>query len=50
MPIWFEITVIMLSAYGLGVAAGWALWNRPAPDSTVLRFAAGNGDGYKPGT
>ncbi|MCH2487134.1 MAG: hypothetical protein MK010_05265 [Erythrobacter sp.] len=28
MPIWFEITVMMLTAYGLGVAAGWALWNR----------------------
>ena len=32
MPIWFEITVMMLSAYGLGAAMGWALWNRSAPD------------------
>lgn len=28
MPIWFELAVTMLAAYGAGVAIGWALWGR----------------------
>ena len=44
MPIWFEITVIMLSAYGLGVAAGWALWNRPPPDRPEFDNDDSDGD------
>ena len=36
MPIWFEITVMMLTAYGGGVAAGWALWNRSGGDAAAV--------------
>lgn len=28
MPIWFEVVALMLVAYGLGLAIGWALWGR----------------------
>ena len=44
MPIWFEITVMMLSAYGLGVAAGGALWNRSAPRGADLDDDDSDGD------
>ncbi len=26
MPIWFEIIVLMLVAYALGLAIGWLAW------------------------
>lgn len=28
MPIWMELTVLMLVAYVAGMALGWALWGR----------------------
>lgn len=34
MPIWFELIVLMLVAYGVGVLAGWLIWNEAAdPDA-----------------
>ena len=26
MPIWLEMTVLMLASYGAGLAAGWLVW------------------------
>ena len=26
MPIWFEVIVLMLVAYGAGVLLGWIIW------------------------
>lgn len=37
MPIWFELIVLLLTAYGVGVALGWLLWSREIarrPDDT----------------
>ena len=31
MPIWFEITALMLVAYGTGLTLGWILWGRGQP-------------------
>lgn len=28
MPIWLEVIVILLVAYGLGLAMGWFAWGR----------------------
>ncbi len=28
MPIWFELIVMLLAAYAIGVALGWLLWGR----------------------
>lgn len=28
MPIWMELTVLMLVAYTAGMALGWAIWGR----------------------
>jgi len=28
MPIWMELTVLMLVAYAAGIALGWAIWGR----------------------
>ena len=28
MPIWFELIVLALVAYVIGIAIGWALWGR----------------------
>jgi len=28
MPIWAELLVLALVAYGVGLAIGWAIWNR----------------------
>jgi hypothetical protein len=28
MPIWLELTVLMLVAYTAGLAIGWAVWGR----------------------
>ena len=28
MPVWFELVVLMLAAYGAGFGIGWALWGR----------------------
>jgi hypothetical protein len=28
MPIWFELLVLALIAYVLGLAIGWAVWGR----------------------
>jgi|GEM_PF-487074 len=31
MPIWFEVLVLCLAAYAIGLAIGWTLWGRTAP-------------------
>lgn len=28
MPIWLELTVLLLLAYFVGLALGWTLWGR----------------------
>lgn len=28
MPIWFELVVVALVAYGAGLGLGWLLWGR----------------------
>lgn len=28
MPLWFELAVLMIVAYGAGIGIGWALWGR----------------------
>ena len=28
MPLWLELTVLMLLAYAAGLAIGWAIWGR----------------------
>ena len=28
MPVWFEVIVLMLVAYGTGIAIGWGIWGR----------------------
>jgi hypothetical protein len=28
MPIWLELLVLLMIAYGLGLAIGWLLWSR----------------------
>jgi len=28
MPIWLELLVLMLLAYGIGLTIGWAIWGR----------------------
>ncbi len=28
MPIWLELLVLMLLAYGIGLVIGWAIWGR----------------------
>jgi hypothetical protein len=32
MPIWLELLVLMLIAYVVGLAIGWALWGRANED------------------
>ena len=32
MPIWFELMILMLFAYAVGLGIGWALWNRTPTD------------------
>jgi hypothetical protein len=34
MPVWFELTVTMLAAYGAGIAIGWGLWGRRGTETT----------------
>jgi len=29
MPIWLELLVLALIAYGIGLTIGWAIWARP---------------------
>ena len=29
MPIWMELLVLMLVAYAIGLAIGWAIWAKP---------------------
>lgn len=31
MPIWFELMILMLLAYGIGLAIGWLVWGRVSP-------------------
>ncbi len=33
MPIWSEVLVLCLAAYAIGLAIGWALWGRAAPNA-----------------
>lgn len=28
MPIWLELMILVLLAYGVGLAIGWAIWGR----------------------
>ncbi|WP_171033029.1 hypothetical protein [Qipengyuania marisflavi] len=28
MPLWLELVVLMLAAYGVGMGLGWVLWGR----------------------
>jgi hypothetical protein len=28
MPIWLELMLLLLFAYGIGLAIGWAIWGR----------------------
>lgn len=28
MPIWLELLVLLMIAYALGLAIGWAIWGR----------------------
>lgn len=28
MPIWFELMILLLVTYGIGIGLGWALWGR----------------------
>lgn len=42
MPIVFELIVLMLASYGLGMALGWAAWGRSTrieaePDRGIAR-------------
>lgn len=30
MPIWFELLVLMLVAYAIGMGIGWVVWGRAA--------------------
>lgn len=30
MPIWFELIVLLLVSYALGIGAGWLVWGRNA--------------------
>jgi len=30
MPIWLELLALMLVAYAIGLAVGWAAWGRSA--------------------
>lgn len=32
MPIWLELAVLMLIAYAVGVAIGWAIWGRSSAE------------------
>ncbi|GAA4042353.1 hypothetical protein [Parerythrobacter jejuensis] len=36
MPIWFELMVLLLFTYAMGLGIGWGLWGRsgtaPEPD------------------
>ena len=34
MPIWFEITALMLVAYLVGLTIGWAAWGLGQPVDT----------------
>lgn len=29
MPIWFELMVLLLATYILGLAIGWSIWGMP---------------------
>jgi hypothetical protein len=29
MPIWLELMILLLFAYGIGLAIGWAIWGGP---------------------
>ena len=31
MPIWLELMMLMLLAYGIGLALGWLVWGRVVP-------------------
>jgi hypothetical protein len=28
MPLWLELVVMLLLTYAIGIAIGWAIWNR----------------------
>lgn len=28
MPIWFELMILLLATYGIGIGVGWVLWGR----------------------
>ena len=33
MPIWFELLVLLLVTYVIGLGIGWLCWGRSAPDA-----------------
>ena len=36
MPIWLELTILLLLTYVTGFAIGWAIWGRtPSPETPV---------------
>lgn len=46
MPIWFELMVLMLVTYVIGLGIGWALWGRgPANDAAPDVETAAETDG-----
>jgi hypothetical protein len=32
MPIWFELMILLLITYGVGIGIGWLLWGRGIVD------------------
>lgn len=33
MPIWMELLVLLLLAYAIGLAIGWAVWGRSVEET-----------------
>jgi hypothetical protein len=33
MPIWLELLVLLVLTYAVGMAIGWAIWGRAAPEA-----------------
>ncbi|GAA4644413.1 hypothetical protein GCM10023115_23730 [Pontixanthobacter gangjinensis] len=37
MPIWFELMVLLLAAYAIGLIMGWLIWGR-TPDEQIIEI------------
>ncbi|MFZ1742304.1 MAG: hypothetical protein WAT93_05585 [Pontixanthobacter sp.] len=35
MPIWFELMVLLLVTYAIGLSIGWLVWGRADTDETI---------------